>query len=105
MYLNDKMTMFYLKQGKTVVWPKEQFVYIIPYISPDDLAEKPELYSKIYSKEEASYLIYVEQNYKIKAENGITFKPYDEALKEYEKAGGTFSDEELKELKFSNLNK
>ena len=104
MYINDKISLFYLKRNKTVVLPKEQFVYIIPYIAPADLNEKPELFGKTYTKEETLYLVYLEQNYKVKANSGITFKTYDEALKEYEEAGGTFSEEELKELKFSNIN-
>ena len=104
MYINDKIALFYLKRGEVAVIPKEQAVFLIPDIQPHDLMNKPELYKQIYNKERARYLIYLEENYGINVSPGITFLPYDEAIDKYEKAGGTFSDEEFKQIKFSRLN-
>ena len=104
MYINDKISLFYLKQGKTVVIPKEQFFYIIPDIHPDELMSNKQIYKQIYDKERARYLIYLERNYKVNVSSGITFLPYNDAMEKYKKLGGNFSEEELEKIKFSKLN-
>ena len=104
MYMNDKISLFYLKRGKTIVLPKEQFFYIIPEIHPDELMSNKQIYKQIYDKERARYLIYLERNYKVNVSSNITFLPYKDAMQKYKKLGGNFSEEELKNLKFSRLN-
>ena len=104
MYINDKLALFYLKRGEVAVIPKEQAVFLIPDIPPIDLMDKPELYKQIYNKERARYLIYLEENYGINASPGITFLPYVEAMNKYKESGGTFSNNECNEIKFSRLN-
>ena len=102
--MNDKISLFYLKRGKTIVLPKEQFFYIIPEIHPDELMSNKQIYKQIYDKERARYLIYLERNYKVNVSSNITFLPYKDAMQKYKKLGGNFSEEELKNLKFSRLN-
>lgn len=105
MYMNDKISLSYLKSGKTIVLPKEQFFYILPDTSPQELSSNSEIWSKIYDKERARYLIYLERNYGVNVEPGITFLPYQEAIEEFKKNGGTINKEEMKKLNFSRLNK
>lgn len=99
-YMTDKILLFYLKQGKTAVLPS---LFEEPFIPLDIHYEQ--ILNKHYTLESSPYLLYVKKFYNVNVTPGFIFKPTEEALKEYEKAGGTLNDEELKELKFSNLNK
>ena len=103
MYIDDKIALSYIKRNKTIVLPAYQPFYILPAISPKNLAASPEFYSKVFNKDEARYLIYLEKNYHVNVNTGVTFKDNKTAIKEYLKNGGTLTKTELKNLNFSNI--
>lgn len=103
LYIVDKITIFYLSKGETAIIPKELPFYIIPDIRPIKLNITPQLYQKVYTREEASYLKYIEKNYKIDAEPGLTLTSFKNAMDLYRKDGGKLTNEEVNKLKFSRI--
>ncbi len=105
MYIDDKLSLFYLKRGKTIVLPAIQPFYILHGVSPDNLAISKEFRSQTFDKEKTLYLIYVEKNYNTNVNVGMTFKDYETAIQEYLAEGGILTTEELNKLRFSDLKK
>ncbi len=103
MYINDKLSLFYLKRGETIILPAGQPFYILPDVNPYDLAISRKFHSQTFDKNRARYLIYLEKNYNVNVDSGVTFKDNKTAMKEYLGKGGTFTRDELKKLKFSNI--
>ncbi len=105
LYITDKLSVFYLQQGKPAIIPRQQMIYIFDYIYPERLCKMKEYNNKIFHKDKVLYLVYLEKNYGIDVSPGITFLDNDDAIKLYYKNGGTFTREEISKLKFSNIMK
>ncbi len=103
MYIDDKLSLFYINKGKTIVLPAYQPFYLLPDVHPYDLAASPEFYSQIFDKNRARYLIYLENNYNVKVNVGVTFKNNETAINEYLSEGGILTKEELRKLNFSDI--
>ena len=59
---------------------------------------------KIYTiREHPRYFVYLHTVYNVNVNQGIEFKPDKEALKEFFDNGGILTEEELKNLNFSNI--
>ncbi|MBQ9244926.1 hypothetical protein IJ182_01515 [bacterium] len=103
-YKNDKMSIFYLKHGKTIILPKEQYIFFTNE-TPERLSANSELYTKTYHRDESSYLIYLEKSYNLDTTPGLTFKPEAEAIQECIDNGGDYALEDIDKLKFKDLKK
>lgn len=102
-YVMDKISLFYLKQGKTAILPyskKQEILIMVPNIY--DKTPKKYLY-KNYTLDASFYLGYLKKHYKVNVTPGFIFKPQKEAMEEFKANGGKITQQELKELKFSNI--
>lgn len=104
-YIADKYSVFYFRKKQTAILPKENIDCIMPIsnnLMPVDL--NTEAYkSKIYYKEKYSYLYYINYLYNVDVSYGMKFDFYKNAESSFFKNGGTLTEEELKNLKFSNI--
>ncbi len=105
LYIVDKMSVHYLKQNKMIILPNDLPFEIIDVVDPHIIATDVAIYSQKYTKEKSSYLDYIEKEYKVNTEKGVTFLNNDAAMKHYIDNGGTFTDEELDKLDFSYIKK
>ncbi len=111
LYMMDKFSVFYFKQGKTAILPREFVLNIFANTSmPADL-EKEVFSHEVYycnldDKESAEniYLKYFSQTYGLDVSPGMTFRDNDEAIQIFKDNGGILTDEELEKLDFNKLN-
>ncbi len=103
MYIIDKISLFYVSRGETIILPKELPFYVIPDIDPYSLAAKEKNYSKIYYRDHSKYLRYLETNYKVDTSKGLGFDKWEDAIKQYYRKGGSFTKKELEKPNFSQM--
>ena len=96
-YITDKLSLFYLKQGKTAVLPEYTGNHFLP-ITDDSKAQ-----GELYTIDDSLYLYYLEKFYSLDVKPGYVVKSKEEAMKEFKDNGGSLTREELKTLKFSTL--
>ncbi len=107
-YIADKLSKFYFSKNMVAVLPREDAGCILPTVNnlmPDDLeSDNPDDWiGKVYHNDKYSYLIYLENVYKIDSSPGMTFKTYNEAIQDYKNSGGILTDEELEKTDFSKI--
>lgn len=105
LYIADKISLFYLKQGKTIIFPYNEFFQksILNVRTPGSLENYN---NEIYHKgEDVDYLEYIENVYKADVSPGIKFQKDNDAISIYLKNGGEeILKNEIEELDFSKLN-
>lgn len=110
LYIMEKLSVFYLQQGKTAILPAENADSILPAYNnhmPKELEDKSgKAYeNKIYKN--YTFLKYIYYVYKLDISPGMMFIPgnREKALDIFKANGGTLTNEELETLKFSNIQK
>lgn len=106
LYILDKLSVFYFRQGKPAILPADNIELILPLYNnnmPKDLQDKTgQAYkNKIYKG--YMYLLYIYITYKVNPKYGMSFKSQKEALDAFYKNGGRFKSGELKKLNFSYI--
>ena len=106
MYIADKIAVYYFEKGQTAILPKEEIHVIIPTINdllPYDLESNNYIGKIYYYDNYPHYLNYLSIVYNVDVSKGMSFKTEKEALSDFYKNGGSFEEEELKRLDFSNI--
>ena len=111
MYQFDKMAVFYFKQGKTAILPKDSCGgFIAMNTMPDEFWTEGSS-DRIYYFDNNDwgkniYLKYLEKNYHVDISKGVMFKDNEEAYQIYLDNGGEkITEEELEKLDFSVISK
>ncbi len=104
LYISDKISLFYLKQGKTIIFPYNK--YIQNSILNVNISGSLENYNnEIFHKtDDVAYLKYLEIIYKIDTSPGIMLMDTDKAISLYFKNGGRLTTKEIENMDFSKLN-
>lgn len=104
MYIIDKITVHYFKQNKTAILPKNLPFEVIRGVDIKILSTDSSIYEKIYTKEQSSYLEYIEKEYGLNVDKGMTFRDNNETMKLYKDSGGVlFTNKELDKLDFLKI--
>ncbi len=111
LYMMDKFSIFYFKQGKTAILPRKFVLNIFSNATmPNDL-DNEDFSQKTYycnldykNSSDNIYLKYFFQTYGLDVSPGMTFRDKDEAIQIFKDNGGILTDEELEKLDFNKLN-
>ena len=101
LYISDKISVFYLSQNKSAIIPYDtDITQMIALYDPELKIKKITQTSK-----NQAYLYYISQVYNINIAKGfdIILVPREQAIKTFFKNGGVITEEELKNIKFSNI--
>ena len=108
-YLLDKISVFYLKQGKTAILPKSQVYRVLPEnVMPSNLnniddSEQIFYFSNDVYEHQNFYLKYIEKIYNVDISPGMTFRNDEDAIKIFLKNGGSIKESEIKLLDFRKI--
>ena len=104
LYKYDKMSVFYFNQNKTAILPNGWEIQMFMYEGEKDSVDLPYVDpNKIFYEDDSTYLFYIHYVYKVDVSPGVRFVPTEQAMEAYYKNGGTLTEEELKELRFSRI--
>ena len=102
LYITDKIAVHYLRQNKPAIINIENKInYLIgEYVHLGDKYQNTIFKLQRY---DFRYLGYLNTIYKVNIEPGIMYKNKESSENEFEKSGGTITEEELKKLDFSKI--
>lgn len=107
-YILDKFFNFYINRNETIILPFENLDAILPAYNnhwPKDIETKT-FEGKKYLAQKYPYYWYVKKTYKLPfTKNLMIFTTEEQAIKEFEKRGGKFEENELEKLDFNLIKK
>ena len=105
LYIVDKFSVYYFRNNKTAILPKENIQLILPInnnLMPIDLKSN-KYKNKIYYKNNYPYLAYLQCLYDVNVSPGMMFTTNKEAKRLFINNGGILTKKEIQNIKFANI--